>query len=151
MSAPSSPAAGRRSRRRRPGDDSNASYTNPGLRVSDADRAAVTDQLSRHYGDGRLSQAEFDERLDQAMRAKTQADLSGLLADLPGAEAPAAPAPRRTAQPRHRILAPLLVIAIIITTAHLAFWTIHLLPWLLIGLLAFLWLRHSPRRRSHLR
>ena len=149
MSAPSSPAAGRRSRRRRATGDSYASHPNPGLRVSDADRAAVTDQLSRHYGDGRLSQAEFDERLDQAMRAKTQADLSGLLADLPGAEPPAVPVPPRTGRLRPRILAPLLVIAIIITTAHLAFWTIHLLPWLLIGLLAVLWLRRSPRR-SHL-
>lgn len=150
MSAPASPSAGRRSRRRA-SDDNYASHPNPGLRVSDADRAAVTDQLSRHFGDGRLSQAEFDERLDQAMRAKTQADLNGLLADLPGAPAPQPPAPRRIAQPRHRLLAPLLVIAIIITTVHLAFWTLHLLPWLLIGLLAFLWLRHGPRRHSHLR
>jgi Domain of unknown function (DUF1707) len=149
MSAPASPAAGRRSRRRA-SDTSNTSYTNPGLRVSDADRAAVADQLSRHYADGRLSQAEFDERLDQAMNARTRSDLSGLLADLPGAEAPTVPAPRRAGGPSHRILAPLLVIAIIITTAHLAFWTLHLMPWLLIGLLAFLWLRYSPRRHRHI-
>jgi Domain of unknown function (DUF1707) len=57
------------------------------MRVSDADRAEVADRLAKHYSDGRLDQAEFDERLDQAMRAKTRADLSGLLADLPG-EAP---------------------------------------------------------------
>jgi hypothetical protein len=149
MPAPSGPAAGRRSRHA--SDDSNASYAHPGLRVSDADRGAVADQLSRHYGDGRLSQTEFEERLDQAMNAKIQADLSGLLTDLPGAEPPAAPAPRPAPRPAgHRILAPLLVIAIIITTAHIAFWTIHLLPWLLIGLLAFLWLRYSPRRRRHI-
>jgi hypothetical protein len=150
MSAPASSAAGRRSRRRRASDASNASYINPGMRVSDAERAAVADQLSRHYGDGRLSQAEFDERLDQAMRAKTHADLGGLLDDLPGAEAPAVPLSQRVAPQRHRILAPLLVIAIIITTVHLAFWTLHLLPWLLIGLLAFLWLRHSPRHHRNI-
>ena len=148
MSAPASSAAGRRYRRRA-SDPGNASYINPGMRVSDAERAAVADQLSRHYGDGRLSQAEFDERLDQAMRAKTHADLGGLLDDLPGPGAPAVPSPPPAAPQRHRILAPLLVIAIIITTVHLAFWTLHLLPWLLIGLLAFLWLRHSPR--SHRR
>jgi Flp pilus assembly protein TadB len=54
-----------------------------GMRVSDADRSEVADRLARHFGDGRLDQAEFDQRLDQAMRAKTRADLVGLLADLP--------------------------------------------------------------------
>jgi hypothetical protein len=60
-----------------------AGWPNGALRVSDADRAEVADQLAKHYSDGRLDQAEFDQRLDQAMRAKTQADLVGLLADLP--------------------------------------------------------------------
>jgi Domain of unknown function (DUF1707) len=60
-----------------------AGWPNGGLRVSDADRGEVADQLAKHYSDGRLDQAEFDQRLDQAMRAKTQADLVGLLADLP--------------------------------------------------------------------
>ena len=53
------------------------------LRVSDADRQAVADQLSKHFADGRLDQAEFDERLSQAMGAKTYRDLDGLLTDLP--------------------------------------------------------------------
>jgi len=60
-----------------------AGWPNGALRVSDADRAEVADLLAKHYSDGRLDQAEFDQRLDQAMRAKTQADLVGLLADLP--------------------------------------------------------------------
>ena len=53
------------------------------LRVSDAERNEVAELLSKHYGDGRLDAAEFQERLDRAMSAKTRADLSGLLADLP--------------------------------------------------------------------
>ena len=53
------------------------------MRVSDAERAEVADRLSKHYGDGRLDQAEFNERLDRAMNAKTQADLNGLTDDLP--------------------------------------------------------------------
>jgi len=57
------------------------------LRVSDADRQAVADQLSKHFADGRLDQAEFDERLSQAMGAKTYRDLDGLLTDLPSTEA----------------------------------------------------------------
>ncbi len=142
MSKRSRPAAGGSARR--------ASYANPGLRVSDAERAEVADQLSRHYGEGRLSQAEFDERLDQAMRATTQADLSGLTADLPGTGTAEA-TPRKRPGRRHRLLAPLLVIAIIVTAGPTLAWSYHLLPWLLIGLLAFLWLRHGHRRHSHLR
>lgn len=57
------------------------------LRISDAERAEVADLLSMHYGDGRLDQAEFNQRLDQAMAAKTYRDLTGLFADLPPTEA----------------------------------------------------------------
>src|SRR5258708_20517577 len=56
---------------------------NPNLRVSDAERADVADGLSKHYGDGRLDQAEFNERMERAMSAKTQGDFAGLFADLP--------------------------------------------------------------------
>ena len=61
------------------------------LRISDAERAEVADLLATHYGDGRLDQAEFEQRLDQAMRARTYGDLSGLFADLPPTPAAGAP------------------------------------------------------------
>jgi hypothetical protein len=54
------------------------------MRVSDAERAEVADRLARHFGDGRLDQAEFDDRMGRAMSAKTVGDLQGLLDDLPG-------------------------------------------------------------------
>ena len=63
------------------------------LRVSDADRQAVADQLSKHFADGRLDQAEFDERLSQAMNAKTYRDLDGLLTDLPATGTGGSPGP----------------------------------------------------------
>jgi hypothetical protein len=53
------------------------------MRVGDAERAAVTDTLAKHFSDGRLDQAEFEARMDKAMRAKTVADLAGLMDDLP--------------------------------------------------------------------
>jgi hypothetical protein len=53
------------------------------LRVSDADRSDVADRLARHYGDGRLDQAEFDSRITRAMSAKTAGDFAGLFDDLP--------------------------------------------------------------------
>jgi hypothetical protein len=59
------------------------SYSDQHIRVSDADRAEVADRLAVHFGEGRLNQAEFDERVAQAMNAKTRGDLSGLFDDLP--------------------------------------------------------------------
>ena len=61
-------------------------YSDQHLRVSDADRNAVTERLAAHYSDGRLDQAEFDERVSQAMQAKTRGDLDGLFDDLPDPE-----------------------------------------------------------------
>jgi hypothetical protein len=125
---------------------------NPNLRVSDAERAEVADRLSKHYSEGRLDQAEFNERLDQATRAKTQSDLSGLFADLPDIDAPgAARAPtvvarQRTRRPYHRIL--FLALVVLITAAAGQALVHFYVPWLLIGLLAFLWLC-SGRSRHH--
>ena len=73
-------------------------YGSGDVRASDAERADVADRLSRHYQDGRLDQAEFNERLDRAMNAKTRADFNGLfhdLPDLPDLPDPAAPPGRR--------------------------------------------------------
>jgi hypothetical protein len=71
-------------------------YSDQHMRVSDAERQAVADRLAEHYGDGRLDQAEFDDRVERAMNAKTRADLAGLFHDLPETGAPAVPdAPRR--------------------------------------------------------
>lgn len=53
------------------------------MRVSDAERQAVADRLGEHYSQGRLDQAEFDERIARAMGAKTRADFDGLFDDLP--------------------------------------------------------------------
>jgi hypothetical protein len=57
--------------------------TDQHIRVSDAERTEVADRLAAHLGEGRLGQAEFDERVAQAMSAKTRGDLRGLFDDLP--------------------------------------------------------------------
>ncbi len=66
-------------------------YSDQHLRVSDAEREAVTGRLAEHFAAGRLDQAEFDDRVGRAMSAKTRADLSGLFADLSETGAPAVP------------------------------------------------------------
>lgn len=58
-------------------------YSDQHLRVSDAERNEVAELLGQHYADGRLDQAEFDERVNRTMAAKTRGDLTGLFDDLP--------------------------------------------------------------------
>ncbi len=50
-------------------------------------------ELGEHFQAGRLDQAEFDERVSAALRARTRRDLNGLLADLPRRQ----PGPEATA------------------------------------------------------
>jgi Domain of unknown function (DUF1707) len=142
--------------------------TDATMRVSDAERAEVADQLAQHYADGRLDQAELDERLTRTMSAKTRADLTGITDDLP--EAGARPAARTSAHPaRSRAVPPaprarrqwpralliVLLIAVVATSWHglVSFWPWSWFgfgfgfgPWLWIALLAFCWLRFGPRR-----
>lgn len=60
-------------------------YGDQHIRVSDAERGAVADRLAAHYAEGRLDQAEFDDRVSRTMAAKTRGDLTGLFDDLPDA------------------------------------------------------------------
>jgi hypothetical protein len=54
-----------------------------GIRVADADREQLVEELREHMLAGRLSSDEFEERLASAYRAVTQAELDALRADLP--------------------------------------------------------------------
>jgi hypothetical protein len=56
----------------------------PRIRASDEDRDRTAALLREHHAVGRLTPAEFGERLDQAYSATTIGDLDALLADLPG-------------------------------------------------------------------
>ena len=156
MPASYNPPWGRGSSARR------ASQSNPNLRVSHAERTAVADRLSKHYGDGRLDEEEFNERIDRAMKAKTQADLDGLFADLPDEEAPAGE-PKAMVRQQHRrpLLARVLLLVLLVMIASAIwhsvtppFWGLVMgglyIPWLLIGLVVFLlwrsgaWHRRRP-------
>ncbi|QFG22761.1 DUF1707 domain-containing protein [Actinomadura sp. WMMB 499] len=62
----------------------------PAPRASDADRDRAVDRLRDAVADGRLDPAEFDERVDAALTARTVDALAPLVADL--ASAPVEPA-----------------------------------------------------------
>jgi hypothetical protein len=127
-------------------------YSDQHLRVSDAERQAVADRLGEHFADGRLDQAEFDDRVGRAMGAKTRADLSGLFSDLPDAGAPAVPhTPGRPGRPPrrrgHPVLVFVLLILFIMATAHAVWWVAA--PWIWVAFLGLALLLVTGTVRRH--
>ena len=57
--------------------------SDPKIRASDADRDRTAALLQEHHAAGRLTAAEFQERLDATYAARTLGDLDELMADLP--------------------------------------------------------------------
>ena len=103
-------------------------YSDQHIRVSDAERNSVAELLGQHYADGRLDQAEFDDRISRTMAAKTRGDLVGLFDDLPetgsAGAAPAGPggpaAPYRGPRRRGGIVRPLLLLLLVFICANFA-------------------------------
>jgi len=63
------------------------------IRASDGERDQVVALLQRDFVDGRLTQAELEERAGAALAARTRDQLRALTADLPAADVrPARPA-----------------------------------------------------------
>jgi Domain of unknown function (DUF1707) len=67
--------------------------TGDNLRVGDAERESIADELREHYAQGRLTLEDFERRLEAAMAASTRADLDQLVRDLPHTKPPGAPLP----------------------------------------------------------
>ena len=76
----------------------------PHLRAGDTDRTAVATVLGRHMADGRLTVAEYDDRVSRAYAARTYGELAELTADLPATDGGRSvdPVRRDEAAPEHR-------------------------------------------------
>src|SRR5215471_1814310 len=53
------------------------------LRIGHTEREAIVASLREHYAQGRLTQKEFNQRMESALAAKTEADLARITGDLP--------------------------------------------------------------------
>jgi hypothetical protein len=127
----------------------------PDFRVSDQERDSVAQTLNQHFEAGRLDVAEFGERTERALNARTRGDLSGLLSDLP---------PLRSSDPERLprrgpgpwIFLPVVVaviVAVSFGTAVFGTGDGHFFPWFVIpiGIVAALRFRRrewSPRARA---
>lgn len=55
----------------------------PEMRIGDAERDEAVSRLREHYAAGRLTAAEFEDRMSTAMAAHTRSELMPLFTDLP--------------------------------------------------------------------
>ncbi len=55
------------------------------LRASDADRDQIVDRLHTAATEGRIASDELEQRVSQALKARTYSELEATVADLPGA------------------------------------------------------------------
>src|SRR6266536_3360309 len=62
---------------------------NPAMRAASADRERAVDVLKAGFAEGRLTQDEYNERMNRAYVARTYAELMALTADLPAGPVPA--------------------------------------------------------------
>jgi Domain of unknown function (DUF1707) len=137
-------------------------YADQNIRVSDADRNAVAEQLGVHYADGRLDQAEFDERISQTMAAKTRGDLTGLFDDLPdpgaagatGAAGPGGPqAPYVRPRRRGGAFRSLILLAIVLVVCSTAWHVMNSfffnIPWFPIAVIVAIVLLASRHHHHH--
>jgi hypothetical protein len=113
------------------------------LRIGDAERDQAVAVLSDHFVAGRLTQEEFEERSDQATRARYVDDLSPLFADLPEETAlqpvpgPWSPRmrsrPQRSGPPPILFLLPVLMMALVVAAVSFAApWILWMLFWVVL-------------------
>jgi hypothetical protein len=97
------------------------------LLASDGDRERIAERLQAAAGEGRLTPAELEQRLETAFSARTEAELEPLVADLPapGHE----PRPRDRSHVHAYVGTMLLLVAIWALTGAGYFWPI----WPMLG------------------
>ena len=131
---------------------------NAPLRIGDAERDRAIAALGDHFAAGRLNAEEFEQRVDQAIKARFNSDLEPLFVDLPRTVEPTMDSRSHHRQDAHLAWSPVLWFAPLIVMCAVVAAVILSAPWLVW---MFLWVflitgffrhrrRHfGPPRRYH--
>lgn len=88
------------------------------VRVSDAERQAVIDDLRQHTADGRLTLDEFEHRVEEALQARTGGELRTVTRELPSLHPATSSRGRR--EPSLPFSPGILVVAAVVAVALMA-------------------------------
>ena len=113
----------------------------PRMRAGDKDRQRVVEQLGKHFGEGRLTIEEFDERVVRAHASVYLDELPALTADLPGDPPQQQPYSRRS-RPQMRVPGVLLVLVALLLIWSVVAAVIYSVPPLFGFFVLFLFIRH---------
>ncbi|MBP2339375.1 hypothetical protein JOF41_005553 [Saccharothrix coeruleofusca] len=86
-------------------------------RAVERDRAAVAEELRRALAEGRITRAEYDQRVAVVPTAASYAELAALVADLP-TDVPA----RAAERPRRRVLRAFTLLWLVASVVNFAVW-----------------------------
>jgi hypothetical protein len=109
------------------------------VRIGDAERDRAIATLGDHFAAGRLTAEEFDQRMDQALKARFNEDLEPLFADLPRTVEPDAQSNSNRRPDLHLAwsamlwMAPLIVIFAVVAAVVLsAPWLVWIFLWVFL-------------------
>ena len=113
----------------------------PRMRAGDKDRQRVVEELGKHFGEGRLTVEEFDERVVRAHASVYLDELPALTADLPGEPQPQPQWQHRRRSPQGRVPVLVLLVAMLLAWSLVAT-VVYSVPPLFGLFLLFLFVRH---------
>jgi hypothetical protein len=106
------------------------------LRIGDAERDRAISELGDHFAAGRLTTEEFEQRVDQAIRARFNDDLEPLFVDLPQTAEPSMESRSNRRPDAHLAWSPVLWFAPLLVVCAVVAAVILSAPWLVW---MFLW------------
>jgi hypothetical protein len=120
------------------------------LRIGDAERDRAISELGDHFAAGRLTTEEFEQRVDQAIRARFNDDLEPLLVDLPRTAEPTVDSQSNHRSDAHLAWSPVLWFAPLLVVCAVVAAVILSAPWLVwMFLWVFLITGFFRRRRRY--
>jgi hypothetical protein len=126
------------------------------IRIGDTERDRAIASLGDHFAAGRLTAEEFDQRTDQALKARFNEDLEPLFADLPRSVEPKVESDANRRPDIHLAwsamlwLAPLFVMCAVVAAVVLsAPWLVWVFLWVFLITGLFRRRRHFGHRRYY--